>query len=142
MSCNSLTDVVTSIGQDTDLRKSKSQEAVVEFLDILRKTTQDTDLRKDNTQVALVSKILDNITKTLSSSLLTNAEGELAKSPDDTEKTLQDSMHSLGLPTNCDTDLRKRFMDDDDQEPQGKTYLEVLYCSFHLNIQDMGKFST
>ncbi|MCJ8744545.1 hypothetical protein PDJAM_G00119910 [Pangasius djambal] len=126
-SCQSLADVLTSIGlQDTDLRKDKTQEAlkVVELLDKLSKTTQDTDLRKDNTPVALVSKMLDNLNKTLRSSFLTNADGELVKSSEDTEKTLQDSMTSLGLPTNCDTDLRNRFTDDDDQEAQGKNDLE------------------
>lgn len=113
----------------------------MELLDMLRKTTQDTDLRKGNSQVALL-KIVDNISKTLCSSFLTNAEGELAKSTEDTEKTLQESMHSLGLPTNCDTDLRKRFVAVDDQETQGKNDLEVLCCLLHLNIQDKRKFST
>lgn len=132
---------MTSIGlQDTDLRKNKSQEArkVVELLDMLKKTTRDTDLRNDNTQVTLVNEILDNLTQTLRSSFLTNADGELVGSPEDTEKTLQDSMTSLGLPTNCDTDLRKRFTDDDDQEMQGKNDLEVPSCLLYLHYYELG----
>lgn len=128
--------MLTSIGlQDTDLRKDKTQEALklVKLLGKLSKTTQDTDLRKGNTQVALVRKMLDNLTKSLCSSFLTNADGELVKSIEDTEKTLQDNMTSLGLPTNCDTDLRNRFMDDEDQEAQGKNYLEVPYCLLYLH---------
>lgn len=101
----------------------------MELLDRLTKTTQDTDLRKDNTQVELVSKVLDNITKSLHSSLLPNVDGDLEKSPEDAEKTLKDSMTSLGLPTNRDTDLRKRFTDNDDQEAQGRNDLEVT-CPF------------
>ncbi|XP_058230275.1 protein TASOR isoform X2 [Hemibagrus wyckioides] len=126
-SCQSLADVLTNIGlQDTDLRKDKTQGPlkVMELLDRLTKTTQDTDLRKDNTQVELVSKVLDNITKSLRSSLLPNVDGDLEKSPEDAEKTLKDSMTSLGLPTNRDTDLRKRFTDNDDQEAQGRNDLE------------------
>ncbi|KAF5899220.1 protein TASOR [Clarias magur] len=114
-SCTSLTDVLTSIGlQDTDLRKDKSQESLklVELLDKLNQTTQDTDSRKDNTRAALVNKI----SRTLRSSFTTGADG---KSSEDTEKTLQDSMTSLGLPTNCDTDLRNRFTDEEDQEARG-----------------------
>ncbi|KAK3512544.1 hypothetical protein QTP70_015631, partial [Hemibagrus guttatus] len=126
-SSQSLVDVLTNIGlQDTDLRKDKTQGPlkVMELLDRLTKTTQDTDLRKDNPQVELVSKVLGNITKTLRSSLLPNVDGELEKSPEDTEKTLKDSMTSLGLPTGRDTDLRNRFPDDDDQEAQGRNDLE------------------
>ncbi|KAI5093383.1 protein TASOR [Silurus meridionalis] len=121
-SCQSLADVLTSIGvQDTDLRKDKNQEAlkVVELLDKLSKTTQDTDLRKDNAQVVLVSKMLDSLTKKLCS-----FDEELQTSSEDPEKNLQDSMTSLGLLTNCDTDLRNRFPDDDDQEAQGKNLEE------------------
>lgn len=124
--CQSLADVLTSIGlQDTDLRKDKTQEAlkVVELLDKLNKTSQDTDLRMDNAPVELVT-MLDKLTKTICSSFLPNADGELVKSSEDTEKTLQDSMTSLGLPTNCDTDLRKRFTDEDDREAQRKNDLE------------------
>ncbi|XP_060713890.1 protein TASOR isoform X1 [Tachysurus vachellii] len=120
-----LADMLTNTGlQDTDLRKDKSQKAlkVVELLNRFTKTSQDTDLRKDNTQVELDSKVLNKITKTFS--LLPNVDGELEKSIGDTEKTLKESMTSLGLPTNLDTDLRDRFPDDDEQETQGRNYLE------------------
>ncbi|KAM9444561.1 protein TASOR isoform 2-T2 [Clarias gariepinus] len=114
-SCTSLTDVLTSIGlQDTDLRKDKSQESqkLVELLDKLNKTTQDTDSRKDNTRAALANKT----SRTLRSSSRTSTDGKSSKDP---ERALQDSMTSLGLPTNCDTDLRNRFTDEEDQEARG-----------------------
>lgn len=103
----------------------------MELLDKFSKTTQDTDLRNDNTQAALVSKMLDNLMKTLHSSVLANVDGDLVKSSEDTERTLKDSMTSLGLPTNCDTDLRNRFSDDADREAQGKNDLEV-FTSFRV----------
>lgn len=105
----------------------------MELLDKLNKTSQDTDLRKDNAPVALVT-MLDKLTKTICNTFLTNADGELVKSSEDTEKTLQDSMTSLGLPTNCDTDLRKRFTDEDDREAQRKNDLEVPYCLLYFYI--------
>ncbi|TSM44155.1 Protein TASOR [Bagarius yarrelli] len=126
-SCQSLDDMLTSIGlHDTDLRKDKTQEAlkVVEILDKLTKTTQDTDLRKDNTQEELVNKVLDNLTKSLRSSLLSNDNGEFENNNEATEKILKDSMTRLGLPTNRDTDLRNRFVDDGDQEAQRRNDLE------------------
>lgn len=128
--------MLTNTGlQDTDLRKDKSQKAlkVVELLNRFTKTSQDTDLRKDNTQVELDSKVLNKITKTFCSAHLPNVDGELEKSIGDTEKTLKESMTSLGLPTNLDTDLRDRFPDDDEQETQGRNDLEVPYCllNFH-----------
>ncbi|KAI4881039.1 hypothetical protein NFI96_027968 [Prochilodus magdalenae] len=119
--CPSLTDVLSSIGlHDTDLRKDKTKGAlkVVKLLDKLSKTTQDTDLRKD--KGAVVMKMLQNLSKTLADSCLANTDKtEVVNSTEDTEATLYESMTKLGLPTNCDLDLRKRLVDDD-REAQGK----------------------
>lgn len=118
---------MTSIDlQDTDLRKGHTKTLkLVELLDKLSKTAQDTDLR-------MPRAMLDDSPKTSHSSFLTSADGELVKSTEDTEKTLQDSMVSLGLFTNRDTDLRNQFAGDEDQETQGKTDLEVPRCSLFL----------
>ncbi|XP_072522186.1 protein TASOR [Salminus brasiliensis] len=124
--CQSLDDVLSSVGlHDTDLRKDKTKGAlkVVKLLDKLNETTHDTDLRKDKGQGALVMKILENLGKTLSGSSLANTGGtDLVESTEDTEAALHDSMTKLGLPTNCDIDLRKRLADDG--EAQGKNDLE------------------
>lgn len=104
----------------------------MELLDMLTKTTQDTDLRRDNTQVKLDSKVLDSLTKGFCSSLPFNADGELEKSSEDTKKSLKDSMTSLGLPTNCDTDLRNLYVDDYDRGTQGRNDLEVPKCLVYL----------
>ncbi|KAG9260194.1 protein TASOR, partial [Astyanax mexicanus] len=125
-SCQSLADVLSSVGlHDTDLRKDKTEGAlkVVKLLDKLTETTHDTDLRKDKAQGALVMKMLENLSKTLAGSALASAEGtNRVESTEDTEATLRDSMTKLGLPTNCDIDLRKRAADDG--ETQGKNDLE------------------
>ncbi|XP_035376057.1 protein TASOR [Electrophorus electricus] len=125
-SCPFPVDMLCCAGlQDTDLRKDKAQGAlkVVQLLDRLSKTTQDTDLRKDRTQGAMVMKMLENLDKTLPGSSVVGAERqELGESGEDTA-ALYDSMTRLGLPTNCDIDLRNQFVDDD-QEAQGKNDLE------------------
>lgn len=112
----SLANVLSSVSlQDTDLRKDKSQGAlkIMEILDSFGKTSLDTDLRRDKTQGALeVIRMIDNMTRSA------------AESPDDTEMkdtanisdtTLLDSMVRLGLPTDCDIDLRKRFVEDESE---------------------------
>lgn len=114
---------MTSIDlQDTDLRKGHTKALkLVELFDKLSKTAQDTDLR-------MPRAMANDSAKTSHSSFLTSADGELAKSTEDTEKTLQDSMVSLGLFTNRDTDLRNQFAGDENQETRGKTDLEVPRC--------------
>ncbi|XP_062842638.1 protein TASOR [Trichomycterus rosablanca] len=129
-SCPSLTDVLNSIGlQDTDLRKDRTQDAlkVVQLLDELSKTA----LNTDQAQAVLVSKMQETLNKSLSEASVNNFDStEALMSGEDPEKTLHESMAQLGLPTNCDTDLRQQFVDDDGggdgggQEIRGKNYLE------------------
>ncbi|XP_048032203.1 protein TASOR isoform X1 [Megalobrama amblycephala] len=109
-----LANVLSSVGiQDTDLRKDKSQSAlkVMEMLDSLGKTSLDTDLRKDKTQGALeVIKLIDNLTRVTTES---PEDTEMKDTTDISDAALFDSMLRLGLPTDRDIDLRKRFMDDE-----------------------------
>lgn len=127
--CQSLADVLSSVGlHDTDLRKDEAEGAleVVKFLSKFSKTTHDTDLRKDKGQGALVMKMLKDLTDDLPGSSLARNDGiEIVESTEETEASLYDSMTKLGLPTNCDIDLRKRIADDDHPEAQGKNDLEV-----------------
>ncbi|KAL6464892.1 hypothetical protein MHYP_G00272090 [Metynnis hypsauchen] len=124
-SCPSLTDVLSSIGlHDTDLRKDKTKGVlkVVKLIDKLSQNTHDTDLRKDGNS-ALVMKMLGNLSKIVAGSCMANTDqAETVDSTKDTEATLYDSIKKLGLPTNCDIDLRKQMADD--QEAQGKNDLE------------------
>ncbi|XP_052395598.1 protein TASOR [Carassius gibelio] len=115
-STSSLANVLSSVClQDTDLRNDKTQGAlkIMEILDSFGKTTTDTDLRRDKTQGALeVIRMIDNMTRSAT------------ESPDDTEMKdtenisdtiLLDNMVRLGLPTDCDIDLRKRFVEDESE---------------------------
>ncbi|XP_051550354.1 protein TASOR isoform X2 [Myxocyprinus asiaticus] len=121
MSTTSLTNVLTSAGlQDTDLRKDKTASAlkVMEMLDSLGRTSLDTDLRKEKAQGALeVIKRIDNLTRG-AAELPRNTEME---TPDISDAALFDSILRLGLPTDRDIDLRKRFMED---EPERSDCLE------------------
>ncbi|XP_051977651.1 protein TASOR isoform X2 [Xyrauchen texanus] len=121
MSTTSLTNALTSAGlQDTDLRKDKTASAlkVMEMLDSLGKTSLDTDLRKEKAQGALeVIKLIDNLTRG-AAELPKNTEME---APDISDTALFDSILRLGLPTDRDIDLRKRFMED---EPERSDCLE------------------
>ncbi|KAL1250813.1 hypothetical protein QQF64_018609 [Cirrhinus molitorella] len=118
----SLASILSSVGlQDTDLRKNKSLGAlkIMEILDSFGNTSLDTDLRRDKSQGALeVLRMIDNLTKTA------------AESPDDTEmrdtRDISDTARRLGLPTDRDIDLRKRFVDD---EPERTDCLEVDQCA-------------
>ncbi|XP_077088075.1 protein TASOR [Siphateles boraxobius] len=110
-------DVLSSVGlQDTDLRKDKSQSAlkVMQMLDSFGNTSLDTDLRKDKTHGALeVIKLIDNLTRASSES---PADSEMKESEDISDAALFDSMLRLGLPTDRDIDLRKRFIAEDEPE--------------------------
>ncbi|XP_056095994.1 protein TASOR [Rhinichthys klamathensis goyatoka] len=110
-----LSDVVSSVGlQDTDLRKDKSQSAlkVMQMLDSFGTTSLDTDLRKDKSHGALeVIKLIDTLTRGSSES---PADSELKEAEDISDAALFDSMLRLGLPTDRDIDLRKRFIHDDE----------------------------
>ncbi|XP_039513117.1 protein TASOR isoform X1 [Pimephales promelas] len=110
-----LSDVLSSVGlQDTDLRKDKSQSAlkVMQMLESFGKTSLDTDLRKDKSHGALeVIKLIDTLTRASSES---PADSELKEADDISDTALFDSMLRLGLPTDRDIDLRKRFIHDDE----------------------------
>ncbi|XP_058615394.1 protein TASOR isoform X2 [Onychostoma macrolepis] len=110
----SLANILSSVGlQDTDLRKNKTQGVlkIMEILDSFGKTSLDTDLRRDKRQGALeVLRMIDTLTR------------GSTESPEDTETTdISDSMSRLGLPTDRDIDLRKRFVED---EPERSDCLE------------------
>ncbi|XP_073700434.1 protein TASOR isoform X2 [Garra rufa] len=113
----SLASILSSVGlQDTDLRKDKTPGAlkIMEILDRIGKTSLDTDLRRDKSQGALeVLRMIDNLTK------------GATESPDDTDMRdttdISDTARRLGLPTDRDIDLRKRFVDD---EPERTDCLE------------------
>ncbi|XP_052445074.1 protein TASOR-like isoform X1 [Carassius gibelio] len=115
----SLANVLSSVGlQDTDLRKNKTQGVlkIMEILDSFGKPSLDTDLRRGKRQGALeVLKMIDTLTR------------GAAEAPEDTETTdisdtaLFDSMSRLGLPTDRDIDLRKRFVE---EEPEKSDCLE------------------
>ncbi|XP_042604773.1 protein TASOR-like isoform X2 [Cyprinus carpio] len=115
----SLANVLSSVGlQDTDLRKNKTQGVlkIMEILDSFGKPSLDTDLRRGKRQGALeVLRMIDTLTR------------GSAEAPEDTETTdisdtaLFDSMSRLGLPTDRDIDLRKRFVED---EPERSDCLE------------------
>lgn len=92
---------------------------IMEILDSFGRTNLDTDLRKDPTQGAIeVLRLIDNMTRAA------------AESPDDTEirdtTDISDTARRLGLPTDRDIDLRKRFVDD---EPERTDCLEVDQCA-------------
>ncbi|XDV21846.1 hypothetical protein PO909_026866, partial [Leuciscus waleckii] len=112
-----LSDVLSTCGlQDTDLRKDKSQSAlkVMKMLDSFGKSSLDTDLRKDKTHGALeVIKLIDNLTRVSSES---PADSEMKDGEDISDAALFDSMLRLGLPTDRDIDLRKRFIDEEEPE--------------------------
>lgn len=83
----------------------------------------DTDLRKNKTEGALkLMEILDTINRTATAVSTTGSpdedvEAESTEEGDDqTNETLEESMLKLGLPINCDTDLRKKFVDKEDTE--------------------------
>lgn len=103
------------------------------MLDSLGKTSLDTDLRKDKTQGALeVIKLIDNLTRVTTEP----PENTEMDTTDISDTALFDSMLRLGLPTDRDIDLRKRFMDD---EPERTDCLEVDQCAQatqHLHIKD------
>lgn len=117
----SLTTVLSSAGlQDTDLRKDKNQGAlkVIEMLDSFGKTSLDTDLRKDKAQGVLeVIKLIDTLTRGAAPS---SEDTEMKDTIDGSDAALFDSMSRLGLPTDRDIDLRKRFR----SEPEKTDSLE------------------
>uniref|UniRef100_A0A8C1UCM6 Transcription activation suppressor a n=1 Tax=Cyprinus carpio TaxID=7962 RepID=A0A8C1UCM6_CYPCA len=93
-----------------NLRKNKTQGVlkIMEILDSFGKPSLDTDLRRGKRQGALeVLRMIDTLTR------------GSAEAPEDTETTdisdtaLFDSMSRLGLPTDRDIDLRKRFVEDE-----------------------------
>lgn len=93
----------------------------MEILDSFGKPSLDTDLRRGKRQGALeVLRMIDTLTR------------GSAEAPEDTETTdisdtaLFDSMSRLGLPTDRDIDLRKRFVED---EPERSDCLEVDQCA-------------
>ncbi|XP_067272436.1 protein TASOR isoform X2 [Pseudorasbora parva] len=107
--------------QDTDLRKDKTQSAlkVMQMLDSFGKTSLDTDLRKDKTQGALeVIKLIDTLTR---GNTEPSEDAERSDGADISDTALFDSMLRLGLPTDRDIDLRKRFID---EEPERADCLE------------------
>ncbi|KAL0161798.1 hypothetical protein M9458_045523, partial [Cirrhinus mrigala] len=103
----SLASILSSVGlQDTDLRKNKTQGVmkIMEILDSFGRTSLDTDLRKDKTQGAMeVLRLIDNMTR--------------AAAEDTTD--ISDTARRLGLPTDRDIDLRKRFVDDEPERTDG-----------------------
>ncbi|XP_050950543.1 protein TASOR isoform X6 [Labeo rohita] len=124
-STTSLASILSSVGlQDTDLRKNKTQGVmkIMEILDSFGRTNLDTDLRKDPTQGAIeVLRLIDNMTRAA------------AESPDDTEirdtTDISDTARRLGLPTDRDIDLRKRFVDD---EPERTDCLEKKHATDYV----------
>ncbi len=96
----------------------------MEILDSFGKTSLDTDLRRDKTQGALeIIRLIDNLTKRTAES----PEGtEMKDVMNMSETALFDSMLRLGLPTDRDIDLRKRFVE---EEPERTNCLEVDQCA-------------
>ncbi|XP_030633115.1 protein TASOR [Chanos chanos] len=89
----------------------------------------DTDLRKDKSQGALkLMKWLDTLSRaTENPSSLDTTESRTRTDtgdPASAETTLYDSIRRLGLPTNCDIDLRNRFSDDEQEEQETNDPLE------------------
>ncbi|XP_041945915.1 protein TASOR isoform X1 [Alosa sapidissima] len=81
----------------------------------------DTDLRKNKTQGALkLMEMLDNMNRTATATSTTaSLDGDMEtteEGDDQTNETLEESMLKLGLPINCDTDLRKQPVDKEDPE--------------------------
>ncbi len=111
--------MLSSVGlQDTDLRKNKTQGVlkIMEILDSFGKPSHDTDLRRDKRQGALeVLRMIDTLTR------------GAAESTEGTEAVdISDSRSRLGLPTDCDIDLRQRFVED---VPERSDCLEVDQCA-------------
>ncbi|XP_056303591.1 LOW QUALITY PROTEIN: protein TASOR, partial [Danio aesculapii] len=125
-----LTNVLSSAGlQDTDLRKDKNQGAlkVIEMLDSFGKTSLDTDLRKDKAQGVLeVIKLIDTLTRGATQS---SEDTEMKDTIDVSDAALFNSMSRLGLPTDRDIDLRKRFRNDEPEKPDS---LEKKLATDHL----------
>lgn len=110
----------------------------MEMLGTLGKSSLDTDLRKDKSQGALeVIKLIDNLTRVTTDSA---EDTKMKDTTDISDAALFDSMLRLGLPTDRDIDLRKRFMDD---EPERTDCLEVDQCAKatqHLHSQTINCF--
>lgn len=118
-----------SLSSDESLQKAPSLADVMSLVGLC-----DTDLRKNKTQGALkLMEMLDTINKTTTAvsttaSLDGDVEAESTEDGDDqTNETLEESMLKLGLPINCDTDMRKQFVDKEDTE--GPDFFEVRETS-------------
>ncbi|KAL2091642.1 hypothetical protein ACEWY4_013905 [Coilia grayii] len=125
-----LAEVLSLVGRlcDTDLRKNKTEDDSLQTASSLAEVMSlaglcDTDLRKNKTEGALkLMEMLDTInqTATVASTSPTfdgGMETEVVEEESEQPyETLEDSRVKLGLPINCDIDLRKQFVDKEDTD--------------------------